>query len=137
MENNNNPNVVEAAPENWKSFDVTVSSQTGWQDTGIAIEKGERLNIVWINGTWNGDGGRYPFHGPAGPVHDAYTAPDSYPLPGHVEDSLVGRVGGQRFFVGEQARVRIGENSTLQLTINDTGYHDNRGSIRVRVRVGD
>lgn len=116
-------------------FVVNVSSKRGWQNTGIAVSKDELLNIQYVSGTWNGDGGRYPFHGPEGPSQDAYIAPAHYPLPGVVEDSLVGKIGGHVFFVGRTLRLRVSESGTLALTINDVGYHDNSGSVRMRISV--
>ncbi len=116
-------------------FLVTVSSKSGWQNTGISLSKGERLNIQYVSGQWNGDGGRFPFHGPAGPIHDAYTAPSHYPLPGEVEDCMVGKVGNHKFKVGETLRMIISAPGTLALTINDVGYHDNSGSIAMRISV--
>lgn len=117
-------------------FRVTVSAISGWQDTGIDIAEGEILRMEHVSGSWNGDGGRYPSHGPAGPRHDAYTAPPGYPLPGVIEDSLVGKIGSEVFFIGDQIRKQARTSGHLYLTINDTGHHDNSGSITMEVSVG-
>lgn len=116
-------------------FVVNVSSTSGWQNTGISLSKDELLNIQYVSGQWNGDNRRNPFHGPAGPVRDAYAAPSHYPLPGVVEDCMVGKIGNHIFKVGETLRLRVGVPGMLALTINDVGYYDNSGSIRMQISV--
>lgn len=118
-----------------KPFIHSVSSKQGWTTTGIEVSAGETLCITHHSGLWNGDGGRHPRHGPDGPTVDAYNAPSGYPLPGAMEDSVVGRVGGEVFFVGSNLRKKIKKSGVLYLTINDTGYHDNSGSIKMSITI--
>lgn len=119
-------------------FLVTVHADRGWQNTGLGIEKDEILRMDYHGGQWKGDVGftSCPYHGPAGPTCDAYTAPGGYPLPGVVEDCLVGKIGSDVFFVGEQLRKKSKGSGTIHLTINDTGHHDNKGSITMKVWIG-
>ena len=122
----------------FSSFTVDVDSQKGWSNTGLEIREGEVLRMEWFGGMWRGDVGmtNCPKHGPAGPTCDAYTAPAGYPLPGVVEDSLVGRIGNEVFSVGEQLRKIARTTGVLYLTINDTGHHDNDGIITMKVSIG-
>ncbi len=115
-------------------FDVTVKSTTGWQNSGINVAVGEVLNIAYSYGTWVGRIGD-PVHGPEGPIFDAYPGGANYPLPGVVEDSLVGKIGGTIFFVGRQLRLTVREAGVLMFTINDIGYHDNAGEITMLVTI--
>ena len=116
------------------AFDVGVSATSGWQSTGISVSPGETLNISYLSGLWVGRVGD-PYHGPEGPTFDAYPGGSNYPLPGVVEDSLVGRINKTVFFVGRQLRLPVREAGVLELTINDIGHYDNRGKITMRVVV--
>ncbi|QAB15115.1 hypothetical protein [Hydrogenovibrio thermophilus] len=140
MEIQENETKTEAfeADLSFKSFTVDVNAKSGWKDTGIEVREGEIIRMEWYSGTWRGDVGmtNCPKHGPAGPTCDAYTALAGYPLPGVVEDSLVGKVGNDVFFVGEQLRKISRTNGRLHLTINDTGHHDNDGVITMKVSIG-
>jgi hypothetical protein len=128
----NETNTVElsSAP----AFDVTVKSTTGWQATGINLDVGDILNISWLSGQWVGRKGD-PYHGPEGPTYDAYPGGPNYPLPGVVEDSMVGKIGSAVFSVGRQLRFKVREAGSLALTINDIGYHDNDGEITMRIMI--
>ena len=120
------------------TFTINVNASNGWKGTGIEVREGDILRMDWYAGTWRGDVGmtNCPKHGPAGPTCDAYTAPAGYPLPGVVEDSLIGKIGSDVFFVGEQIRKIAKTSGILHLTINDTGHHDNDGVITMRASVG-
>ncbi len=56
-------------------------------------------------------------------------------MPGVIEDSLVGRIGGNVFFIGEGVRFPTDKAGELEMTINDVGYHDNEGSIGVFITI--
>ncbi len=116
------------------AFDVDVQADSGWQGTGISVSPGEVLHISYLSGLWVGRIGD-PFHGPEGPTYDAYPGGKNYPLPGVVEDCLVGRINQSVFYVGRQLRMPIREAGVLELTINDIGHYDNRGQITMRVVV--
>ena len=127
-------------PQSPHKFSVEVSAKSGWEDSGIEIREGEILNMEWESGRWRGDIGstNCPMHGPAGPTCDAALAPSGYPLPGKLEDSLVGRIDGDPvFFIGQRIRKIATQSGNLHLRINDLdeGLNDNQGSITMEIWV--
>lgn len=121
-------------------FSVSVDAKAHWTNTGIEVRTGETLNIKWAGGVWRGDVGETncPEHGPAGPTCDEFLAPPEYPLPGAMEDSLVGRIGdGPVFFVGEHIRKAVKQGGSLHLRINDidSGLDNNTGTVRMNISV--
>lgn len=117
----------------------SVSSQSSWQRSGIQYEEGEDVVIEWDRRSlWNGNNDvvhESKLHGPAGPKVHAYPGGSNYPLPGVVEDSLIGEIGGEVFFIGEGVRMKAPKSGELRMTINDVGYHDNMGTINVYVLI--
>lgn len=115
----------------------TVVAQELWQKTGITVQAGQAVSIRYTGGRWNISPqdrnltakGTTRFNGFA-----------SYALKGAPAGCLVGRVGGQVFYVGENGQVPDGLTGDLELITNDdvgkahgNGYPDNSGSIQVEI----
>jgi len=106
-----------------------VDARVGWCDTGVALQRGQRLNMC-AGGRWS-NGGEY--RGPAGF--------ERYRLAGTVVAdadlaALVGRVGDATFAIGGSQVITSPANGTLQLSINDVPgtFDDNQGSVEVGLR---
>jgi hypothetical protein len=116
---------------------VNVDARQKWQDTGVKVDPGERVTIVYKSGTWtanpatgyvNADGNR------------TYIAKAGYTLQGAREGALIGKVAEQAFLVGNSGAVPSGLTGKLYLCINDDlsmrygdGFSDNRGTITVEI----
>jgi len=95
--------------------------------------------IKYVGGSWVSN--------PHWKVYDAagngnYIAPNSYLKPGVAEGALIAKVGGNNsgggsevFLIGNMAKLPIGLNGTLWLSVNDEpkGFGDNSGEITVKV----
>ncbi|SFQ77732.1 hypothetical protein [Donghicola eburneus] len=119
---------------------ISVSARKSWQRTNIFVEKGDVLIVTWDQKSyWNGnrDNWREAIeHGPAGPTVLAALGGADYPMPGVIEDSLIGRLGdGGPFYIGERYQAKVRQAGELQMTINDRGHYDNWGSVRMGVNV--
>jgi len=111
----------------------SVSANQGWQDTGVQIQRGQQFRIEYLSGQVkdnvtiipDGNGTNYVC-GSAGCCE---------PLPNARRSSLIGRVGGEIFFVGNGGAFTVNSNGNLLLRINDcdAGLFDNSGSLQVRV----
>jgi len=45
---------------------TSVSSQTGWQQTGLYLNTGDKFYVDYRGGSWTVDSNNYPYVGPAG-----------------------------------------------------------------------
>lgn len=132
---------VYAQPAEEKANDTRfffISATQSWQSTNMEFQVGDLLNVEYVSGEWTGDRKHDKKHGPEGPPADAYPGGPTYPLPGTIENSLIGKIGnGPAFYVGRGITKRVTEIGVLSFTINDEpkGYWDNEGSINVGVRL--
>jgi len=103
---------------------TSISSQTGWQQTGLYLNAGDKFYVDYSGGSWTIDYKNFPYVGPAG-----YTADiDKTIVPGYKFDASVsyGYLLGE---VDNGKEIRIGVNSGpftadasgfLSLRINDS-----------------
>ena len=118
---------------------TSISSQTGWQQTGLYLNAGDKFYVDYSGGSWTVDYKNFPYVGPAG-----YTADiDKTIVPGYKFDASVpyGYLLGE---VDNGKEIRIGDNSGpyttdvsgfLSLRINDSDatLGDDDGAITVNL----
>jgi uncharacterized protein YjbI with pentapeptide repeats/energy-coupling factor transporter ATP-binding protein EcfA2 len=131
------------ARQGW--FSLQVSSQVGWQNTKICIQKDETLHIVaqgkWANGFYKRSDGVFysPFNNAKGrETTDSKAIRENWISPKSNVSALIGRFSnGNRepFEVGLSYVKKIDRYGCLQLTINDNIINDNTGEMSVRVRL--
>lgn len=104
---------------------------TGWQNTGIAVEAGDRV-IMTATGTACRVA---PDGGCTGPDGESFLAPDSsFLAQGLPMGSLVGKIGsGNAFFIGSAFDQIVAETGILYLGYNDSRCDDNTGGFNVEI----
>lgn len=111
---------------------VTVSGKNQWTNTGIVVQRGERL---MFNAS-----GEIRIAGPNSPANSVAGASETNqanPLPSAATGALIGRIGnGQPFLIGNQSQVPAPASGQLFLGINDSHLPDNEGEFQVEVRRG-
>jgi hypothetical protein len=121
---------------------TAISSQTGWQPTGLYLNTGDKFYVEYRGGSWTVDFKNFPYIGLAG-----YTAEvDKTIAVGYKFDSslpygyLLGRVkNGKEILIGNQRGPFTADgNGYLSLRINDldSSLGDNDGSITVSLGFG-
>jgi hypothetical protein len=119
---------------------TSVSSQTGWQGTGLYLNAGDKFYVDYSGGSWTVDYKNFPHVGPAG-----YTADiDKTIAPAYKFDASVpyGYLLGE---VGNGEEIRIGDKSgpftanaggflSLRINDSDTTLGDNDGAITVHLQ---
>ena len=116
-------------PGGMRERQVSVAATVPWSDTGIDIRAGQTIafeasgQVRW---------GRDRRDGPAGEKDSPFN--QARPLPNRPGAALIGRIGGDVFFIGdERGPIRVRNSGRLQLGINDEYLEDNSGSFRVTV----
>lgn len=117
-------------------WEVSVSARDRWFDTRISVSPGDTLSfeasgtIVWappgghdISGTVGPNGTRPPF------PQDARR----FPMPGAGCGSLIVKIGGAVFSIGEGKSFTTSESGTVMLMVNDDLLFDNRGNFLVNI----
>ena len=117
-------------------FDTTVSAREAWQDSGLFVEAGQRLEIV-ASGSWRDRTGTTDVNGrPSQPLGGRG---DQVALPGAPALMLVGRIGdnGVPFRIGSRTELTPSRPGQLFLMANGryANLADNRGTVSVRVLV--
>lgn len=108
---------------------VAVSATTPWTDTGIELRSGQ---TIYIEATGQVRWGKSRRDGPAGEKNSPYNA--SRPLPSRPGGSLIGRIGEDIFFIGDETGpIRVRNRGRLLLGVNDEYLEDNSGNFRVTV----
>lgn len=109
--------------------EVTVSANVLWLDTGVALQAGQQFRVQ-ASGLWSNTGP--PAKGPNGFI--GFSHPSSL-LPTANFASLIGRVGGVMFPVGESFEGPSPGSGTLFLSINDlpNTFADNQGTLAVTI----
>ncbi len=115
---------------------IEIFANQPWQRTGLTLTKAEKIKIEYQSGWWfisptvnNCDGNG------AGPL-----GKPGYTMVGVREGSLIGRVGEQVFYVGNNGETPEGTEGELELCPNDdlegrygAGLRDNSGSLTVKL----
>jgi len=124
-----NPSDGGGRPSGMRERLVGVSATTDWNDTGIEVRAGQTIafeasgEVRW---------GKDRRDGPAGEKNSPFN--QARPLPNRAGGALIGRIGGDVFFIGdERGPIRVRNSGRLQLGVNDEYLVDNSGSFRVTV----
>jgi hypothetical protein len=122
---------------------VTVQAYVAWQNTGVALNAGNKASIQYASGLWTanpGDNGGQLYNANGNPTF--IPSKPGYTMPGQNEGALIGKVGNTVFLVGMGATVPAGLTGEIQLCINDdlngqygAGLTDNIGFIVVAINV--
>jgi hypothetical protein len=111
---------------------ISVSPKQPWTATGMTVRKGETLNF---NAT-----GEIQLSTDPNDIASAYGAKSgrkasNSPLPNVLAGALIGRIGtnGQPFPIGTGVPVTMPAAGQLFLGINDDGFEDNVGELRVEI----
>jgi hypothetical protein len=115
---------------------VVVDARGEWINTGIQVQEGQKLKFK-AKGDWgesaavkrNADGG------PAGLFGSGYWG--AVPIiPDKPYGALIGRIGGQIFYIGTANTIKAQQGDELQLAINDApgNFEDNHGEMVVTIR---
>jgi len=116
-------------PSGMRERQVSVSATTDWNDTGIEVRAGQSIAF---EATGEVRWGRDRRDGPAGEKNSPYN--QARPLPNRPGAALIGRVGNDVFYIGDEGgAIRVRNSGRLQLGINDEYLADNSGSFRVTV----
>jgi hypothetical protein len=116
-------------PSGMRERQVAVSATTEFSDTGIEVRAGQSIafeasgQVRW---------GKDRRDGPGGEKNSPFN--QARPLPNRAGGALIGRIGGDVFFIGdERGPIRVRNSGRLELGINDEYLADNAGSFRVTV----
>ena len=111
---------------------VAVSPKQAWTSTGMTVRKGETL-------TFNANG-EIRLSTDANDVATAFGSKSgrkaaNAPMPNVLAGALIGRIGtsGEPFAIGSGVSLAMPESGQLFLGINDDGFEDNQGEIRVDI----
>ena len=118
---------------NWR---VLVSARDFWFDTNIRVVKGSTIKLRasgLVN--WAPPGGTPWRVGPQGTRPPYDQDKHRFPLPDAGCGSLIMRLGGSTYFVGESASIVVNEPGNILLMVNDDILSDNSGSFTVDVDV--
>jgi murein DD-endopeptidase MepM/ murein hydrolase activator NlpD len=116
-----------------------VDSRSGWQRTGVFVEKGELIRVAAFGTvTWDPQIQKsMGVVGPSGTLSASLIAkrPFAFPAPNFRAGSLIGRINRQIFYLGENAEIRSVEKGELELMINDDFLNDNSGFFQVIAQI--
>lgn len=118
---------------------VNISALKGWQDTGVFLENGERVEIVVLSGKWAYAQDQSLSSGAGDTQYICSnmlpTPICAEPLPASPKGALIGRIGSMTFEIGAQTTLIAQDSGNLQLRINDAddGLNDNTGSLQVNI----
>lgn len=113
---------------------VIVPAWVTWKDAGIDFNQGDEVTIM-AAGFWWGDpeGVFNEWHGPEGiPVCGG---PDA-PCPDCAAYSLIGKIGGEIFWIGARRTLQMPASGRLYLEVNDSYIPDNHGGFVVVIWPG-
>lgn len=116
-------------PGGMRERQVGVSATVGFTDTGVQVRAGQ---TIYIEASGQVRWGRDRRDGPEGEKNSPFN--QARPLPNRSAAALIGRIGGDVFFIGdERGPIRVRNGGRLELGINDEFLDDNSGSFRVTV----
>jgi hypothetical protein len=121
-----------------EKFEFAVGADQGWQDTGIELQAGDRVLVVYLSGKIR-DGEEDIIDG-SGADYVCGHAGCCEPMPEARRSALIGRVGRTDagvFYIGNGVELPVDSGGILFLRINDcnSGLGDNSGMFLVRVTV--
>jgi FecR protein len=119
---------------------TSISSQIGWQQTGLYLNAGDKFYVDYSGGSWTVDYKNSPYVGPAGYSPDI----DKTIAPGYKFDSsvpygyLLGEVGnGKEILIGGKGGPFTPDVSgflSLRINDSDSTSGDNDGAITINLR---
>ena len=110
---------------------ITVSPKQPWTSTGITVRKGE---VVTFNTTGEVQLSNDPSDVATAAGSKTGRRATGAPLPNALAGALIGRIGnGQPFGIGNQTTVPMPAAGQLFLGINDDGFDNNQGELRVEI----
>jgi hypothetical protein len=116
-------------PGGMRERQVNVAATVEWTDTGVQVRAGQTL---YFQASGQVRWGRDRRDGPEGENNSPFN--QARPLPNRPGAALIGRIGGDVFFIGGgQGPIRVRNGGRLELGINDEYLQDNAGSFRVTV----
>jgi hypothetical protein len=116
-------------PNGMRERQVNVAATVEWNDTGVDLRAGQ---MVYFAASGQVRWGRDRRDGPEGEKNSPFN--QARPLPNRPGAALIGRIGGDVFFIGDdRGPIRVRNSGRLQLGINDEYLQDNSGSFRVTV----
>ena len=116
-------------PRGMRERQVNVTAREPWSDTGIDVRPGQQIYFQASGETRWGPNRR---DGAAGERNSPHNA--GRPLPDRPAAALVGRIGNDLIFIGDQpGPFRVRSGGRLFLGINDDVLTDNSGTLRVTV----
>jgi len=124
---------------------IYLDARSNWINTGLLVRKGQKVGFE-CRGTWavasENESRRWPDTGPEGhgkhPGEKVHSRGDSKKeLPGVPFGTLLGKVDGVVFPIGDQKEVVMPSGGYLYLVINDYPFyrHDNRGGLNITILV--
>ncbi len=129
-----------AASPHSGTFQFTVSSREGWQETGVNVNSGDHVEITYISGQWTVDERLFSYVGPDGYLPDVDHQIDQTcklwleepfaKLMGRIDNEPVQSIGAHASFVAGRA-------GSIEFVINDkpSCYGDNDGDVTVQIVV--
>lgn len=116
-------------PSGLRERQASVSATEEWTATGVQVRAGQ---TIYIEASGQVRWGRDRRDGPQGERNSPFN--QARPLPNRPAAALIGRIGNDVFFIGdEQGPIRVRNSGRLELGINDEYLEDNSGSFRVTI----
>jgi hypothetical protein len=129
--------VLPASPTAAASLTVQVRADLGWQEVGIAVQRGDLVQVRYLSGRWSPwPGGSYDANGCSWDECDErHVSANNVTMPEN-HASLIGRIGsGEAFAVGAYVAFTASTAGQLALRINDEATGDNAGAITISIAV--
>jgi hypothetical protein len=118
-----------------------ISSESGWQRSGVFVEPGDLVRVQQVGGSWTVDHRKFHYVSARGYTWraDRHINQGCKILDSRTYGTLVGKINGHVFKVGSGMVFRAGEEGFLELRINDADrcLGDNDGAIRVKISILD
>ncbi|MET8004473.1 hypothetical protein [Nonomuraea glycinis] len=118
-----------------------ISSESGWQRSGVFVEPGDLVRVQQVGGSWTVDHRQFDYVSARGYTwrEDRRINQGCKILDSRTYGTLVGKVNGSIFKVGTGMVFRAQEEGFLELRINDADrcLGDNDGAIRVKISILD
>ncbi len=118
---------------------VEVFANVKWQKTGVYCSEGEKIVVSYRSGRWNVSPAVRNVDGNGCSYHKAK---EGYTMPGKPEGCLIGRIGNEIFYLGNNGVTPENLAGELELCVNDDldgrygeGFKDNSGSIIVELEL--
>ncbi len=122
----------------YSSVPFEVFAAKGWQDTGVFVNSGDQVEIIYVKGLWTEKKGINYYTGPAGgkSSQDNPCNPMSHKETGY--NALIGKIWyGKPFLVGQYFTGKALISGTLYLRMNDCDQWlaDNDGSVHLLIQI--